>query len=91
MTELTLDTWVCGTCGVPIAKNERTQKVFHIDAIPEDVEEHDAFPWVTRREYLFGESQAAQQRVAGSPGERSAAALERIAAAAERIAAVLDT
>lgn len=84
-------TWVCGTCGVPIARNEKTQKVFHIDSIPEGVDEHDAFPWVTRYEYLTGKTaQAAQQRV-DSPGERSAAALERIAAAAERIAAVLDT
>jgi hypothetical protein len=81
-------TWVCGTCGVPIARTS-SNAVVHIDSIPEDFELHDAFPWMTRREYLLQQTTVAERRSSASPGERSALALERLADAAERLLAVV--
>lgn len=82
-----LDEYVCGTCGVPVARKADNQ-IIHIDAIPEGMKEHDAFPWVTRREYLFGQTE--RQQAARAPQERGIAALERIADALEAIAQRLD-
>lgn len=76
--------WVCGTCGVPIARTS-TNSVVHVDSIPQGVEEHDAFPWVTREEFLFNSSKA--QEASLSPAERQASALERIADALEVVVA----
>lgn len=78
-----IEEFVCGTCGVPIAR-KADNTVIHIDELPENAPPHEAFPWVTRREFLIRQ----ERRVAATPGERSAAALERIADALERL---LDT
>lgn len=78
---------VCATCGVPVGFQQRTERWLHLDAIPEKVPEHDVQVVVSRAAYLTGMAEAAEVDSSGSPGERSARALERIATALEFIVA----
>lgn len=84
-----LDT-VCGTCGTPVSQ-ARSGQWIHVDDLPEKTEEHDVDTVISRRDYLFGETERQEEEQA--PRDilvlaevRQADALERIASALERLA-----